>query len=286
MSFHNKLLYSLLLIVIISCNENTSKANLQPKVNVDQLFADGQQWWSYYYNDISLSSDYTSLDTNSVVITKDKFLSKLITGNYISVEMQSDSTSIYKLYKIPNETDEFISSTMKSQAQGEYQFFKMQDKAFPEFEAETLSGEKINNTYFKGKTTLIKTWFVACKPCIKEMPELNKLVNQYQNGNVQFLSLALDDEDALNKFLETTEFKYQVLPLHEELIENQLKLWGYPTHLVINSSGAIEKVFDKSEELMAYMSQNERSVKTQIHNKATPPPPPGGIEFENETDTN
>jgi peroxiredoxin len=219
-----------------------------------------------------------------VVITKDKFLSKLITGNYIPVEMQSDSTSIYKLYKIPNGTDEFISNTIKPQAQGEYRFLKMQGKAFPEFEAETLKGKKINNAYFNGKTTLIKTWFVSCKPCIKEMPELNKLVDQYQNENIQFLSLALDDTDALNKFLETTEFKYEVLPLQEKLIENQLKLWGYPTHLVINSSGAIEKVFDKSEELMAYINKNEIVDKTQIHNNV-PPPPPGGVEFENETDT-
>jgi peroxiredoxin len=109
-----------------------------------------------------------------------------------------------------------------------------------------------------GKVTVIKTWFIACKPCIAEMPELNEFVHHYRNkSEIQFLSLATDTQASLEDFLKKRRFDYKVFPEQKELIQGQLNLSLYPTHLVVDKNGHIKKVFNKASELMTYIEGNK-----------------------------
>lgn len=140
----------------------------------------------------------------------------------------------------------------------------MQGSRFPEFDLVDLKGNHYNNESLKGKTTIIKTWFIACKPCIQEMPELNILVDKYQdNSQIQFLSLALDEEKALEKFLNKIEFKYAVAAEQRAFIANKLNLDAYPTHIVINENGKIEKVYQKASDLILFL-ENYEPMKNKI----------------------
>lgn len=203
-----KILCFLILIVvgINSCKEKSnndldSKEIFEPIVNVKDLTSDYNKWYSYYYYDISLSSDFKPLNEKSEVITKDQFLNELTSGKYMPIEIKSDSLKIYKLYKIPTDVNNAISLTIKSTATGAYNFYKMEGMKFPDFEFSNIKGKHYNNDSFIGKTTIVKTWFIACEPCIAEMPELNELVENYRNKkDVQFLSLALDKKEPLIKF--------------------------------------------------------------------------------------
>lgn len=276
-------LYSLILLFIIySCKQNSNdevvQNELKPIVEVDELLSNQDEWWAYQYNHISLSSDFKPLDTNSTIIPKGKFLWRLTSGHYIPIEIESDSGKVYKLFTIPSNSKPEISQTIKDLANSEFQFHLMAGKPFPEFESKSLKGEIIDNSNLIGKTTVIKTWFINCKPCIEEMPELNKLVERYENENVQFISLALDEKEDLEKFLEKREFKYSVLPNQKDLIQNVLKLNAYPTHMVINKSGEIVKVLDKRTELMAYLENFMKNPDIEFESKSIPPPPPPSSE--------
>ncbi|HKJ48051.1 MAG TPA: TlpA disulfide reductase family protein [Christiangramia sp.] len=266
-----------ILLSILSCKQNTEEkpepVELQPMVSVDELMADHVNWWAYQYYDISLSSNFKPLDTNSNALSKEKFLTKLTSGEYVPIEMKADSAKVYKLYEIPATADKSIKETIKSLAASELHFFKMEGTDFPDFEATSLEDKMVNSSSLKGKTTVLKTWFIACKPCVAEMPVLNKVVDKYQKEDVQFISLALDKAPQLKTFLESQEFKYTVLPEQKDLIQNELKLNAYPTHLVIDKSGKIEKVFSKGTDLIAYL-ENHTALKAQDHNSKLPPPPP------------
>lgn len=266
----------LILSSILSCNQNnkdkTEKNDLEPVTNVNDLLSDRDKWWSYQFYDISLSSDFKSLDTNFKKITKDQFLTELTSGKYVPVEMKQDSVKVYKLYEIPTNADSSIKSIIRNLAKSELHYYKLEGTSFPNFQARNLEEKIVDNHSLKGKTTVFKTWFIACKPCIAEMPELNKIVDNYQKDDFQFISLALDEAPELKKFLKSQEFKYAILPNQDELIQNKLKLNVYPTHLVVNKQGEIEKVFSKSSELIEYI-ETYKSVKLNSSNSKLPPPP-------------
>lgn len=267
-----------ILLSTLSCKQNSAdksdKEELQPVVAVNDLLSDRDKWWSYQYYDISLSSNFKSLDTNFNILSKEQFLTKLTSGEYVPIEMKNDSAKIYKLYKIPITADSSMKPTIKSLAQSELHFYKMEGTDFPDFEAKNLEEKIVDNQSLNGKTTIVKTWFIACKPCIAEMPELNKIVDKYQNEDIQFISLALDEAPELKKFLENQEFKYAVLPNQDELIQTKLKLNAYPTHLVVNKTGKIEKVFSKGSELIAYLEKHKTVISKSSDAKLPPPPPP------------
>jgi len=44
----------------------------------------------------------------------------------------------------------------------------------------------------KGKIFVINFWFLECKPCVIEIPELNKIVEKHKSEEVLFLAFAMN----------------------------------------------------------------------------------------------
>ena len=273
------IIISVLFISLNSCKEssdkNSKKEDQKPLAEFENLISEYNKWWSYHYYKIFLSTDFIALNEKSEKIKKDQFLKKLTSGNYITIELQSnDNSKTYKLFALPKNLDKSISKTIKQVSNEAYRYFKMEGTKFPDFNVVDLNGIKYNNEKLKGKTTIIKTWFIACKPCIWEMPELNEFVGKYKNEErIQFLSLALDTKPLLLNFLKKTEFKYAIIGEQKELIQNKLNLSAYPTHLVVNEQGLISKVFNNISELISYI-ENDTTLKNSEQKMLPPPPPP------------
>nr|WP_281387302.1 TlpA disulfide reductase family protein [Undibacterium amnicola] len=130
----------------------------------------------------------------------------------------------------------------------------MQGKPLPNMDVFDINGKAHNQNSLLGKLTVVKTWFIKCTACIEEFPQANKLVELYQdNPRVQFLSLALDPQAELIKFLEAQPLKYAVVPKMQSYIQNELKLGAYPTHLIVGTDGKIMKVFERLHELETFL---------------------------------
>lgn len=275
----------ILIISLTSCKDGgkvlEKKATLEPVTDVSELTSDFRTWWTYHYNNIALPSDFTALDEDSEVIPKERFLKRLTSGRLIPVEMKTDSAKIYKLYILPANVDKDISSTIKNVSTVTYELHKMQGKKFPEFDLVDLKGDNYTNESFEGKTTILKTWFIACKPCVQEMPVLNELVDKQRNNDqIQFLSLALDEEKALEKFLKKIEFKYAVAAEQREFITKKLNLTTYPTHIVINEKGEIERVYQKASDLIAFLEEYEPMNNNSDTGISLPPQPASGEDLD------
>ena len=276
-----KLLILFLCISLFSCKDESKKdaapkSDLEPIAEVNDLTSDFYTWWSYHYYDISLASDFKPLDESSEPITKDEFLKQLTSGNYIPIEMKTEGDLTYKLYEIPQKAKKEISSTIRSTSAATYKLYKMEGNKFPEFDINDLEGNSYSNKELMGKITVLKTWFIACKPCIAEMPELNEMVDTYKNNkDIQFLSLALDKKEPLKEFLSRKEFKYAVAAEQSDLIVDKLNLQTYPLHIIVDEEGKIEKVLETATDLIAYL-EKERSFnnKNTEDNRLPPPPPP------------
>jgi peroxiredoxin len=117
----------------------------------------------------------------------------------------------------------------------------LKNSVFPEVELKALSGRSISNTDFKDKYVVLNFWFIGCKPCLQEIPELNKLVDKYESQGVVFFAPSLDKASSLSTFAAKTEFKYMILPEAENLAK-EVGVKMYPTHILLDREGYIKEV--------------------------------------------
>lgn len=112
-------------------------------------------------------------------------------------------------------------------------------KAF-NFKAKDINGKEVELASFTGKKVVVLNfWFIQCKPCVAEMPELNKLVDEYKdNKNVEFISICLDKKEDIEKFFQKIQFKYRCIP-EANTIAGKYGVMGFPTHIVVDKKGNI-----------------------------------------------
>ncbi len=120
------------------------------------------------------------------------------------------------------------------------QFKSQIGKKASTFSAMDIYGNQVSYSKLKGKVIVINFWFVACPPCILEMPGLNKLVASYEGRkDIAFIGFALDSETNLGRFLSHTDFDYQIIP-NSKKIARQFKVPGYPSNIIIDKKGVIQ----------------------------------------------
>ncbi len=236
-------------------------AHAQPTPNRQTITNDYMTWYNYTYYNIRLSQDFIGLDVDSVTIDKPGFLRKLMTDKVFAFKTGTRAgQDIYKLYPLTS-TDESIKAVIKEMAATELIHFKMEGLQIPAFNLTDLNGNHYDNASTKGKLVVLKCWFIGCVACVKEFPELNKLVNEYKsNSNVLFISLASDKTEALTKFLKTKKFKYAVVPEAKPFMA-ELHITQFPTHILVGANGKIVKVVNRIEDLVPFLEQANRQLK-------------------------
>ena len=259
--------------LLFSCEEKERLTEMD--LLFSSLQADQAKWWRYHKTNIDLSSDFVPLGEAGDTLPKKEFFEALLTGDFIALEKKSDrERDIYQLFKLTEEADEDISYTISADSYREYKHFSMEGQQFPDFNLTDLKGRTWSKEALQGKTLAVKTWFIRCKPCIEEMPQLNELVEEYsENENVVFLSLSLDSEEELQKFLSEKEFKYAVVPNQKAFIEDTLGFSIYPTHIIVEPSGKIRKVVNTAPEMIAAL-KGKPLEEVNSNSEIAPPPPP------------
>ncbi|WP_417786078.1 TlpA family protein disulfide reductase [Tenacibaculum sp.] len=212
-------------------------------------------WEAYTKENIDLMSTFTPLDDEGAVMEKGIFLTLLRTGAYIPVKSEKDGKVQYQLTGINDSADEKIKKSIVSKASIAHQYFKMEGKKLPDYNFVDLKGKAHNKADTKGKLLVLKCWFITCKVCVEEFPELNELVDKYKDDKIEFVSLAFDKKDELVEFLETKEFKYPTIPEQKEYMAKKLKVKQYPTHLIVDANGIIIKMVNNVKTLTSELER-------------------------------
>ncbi|CAM1360603.1 conserved hypothetical protein [Tenacibaculum litoreum] len=212
-------------------------------------------WEAYTKENIDLMSTFTPLDDEGAVMEKGIFLTLLRTGAYIPIKSEKDGKVQYQLTGINDSADEKIKKSIVSKASIAHQYFKMEGKKLPDYNFVDLKGKAHNKADTKGKLLVLKCWFITCKVCVEEFPELNELVDKYKDDKIEFVSLAFDKKDELVEFLETKEFKYPTIPEQKEYMAKKLKVKQYPTHLIVDANGIIIKMVNNVKTLTSELER-------------------------------
>ncbi|MDF9797903.1 thiol-disulfide isomerase/thioredoxin [Catalinimonas alkaloidigena] len=73
-------------------------------------------------------------------------------------------------------------------------------------------GEQLNFADFKGKVVFINNWASWCRPCIAEMPTIEKLKQEFSEEDLAFVMVSFDQDP--NKGLEWMQKKEFDLPVY------------------------------------------------------------------------
>ncbi len=120
----------------------------------------------------------------------------------------------------------------------ESKFFK-NDRKIKDFAFKDINGASYTLRELEGKVVVLNFWYIACGPCQREIPELNKLVEEYKDtSDIIFIAIALDEEEGILKFIDSKPFKYTLIP-NGRRIAASLRVNRFPTHVVLNKEGYI-----------------------------------------------
>jgi len=200
----------------------------------------GQQLFARAVNAISDSTaNKTKIVRDSVghIITYPVWQNMLKSGYYRlkAIAITNDS-SIYVLEK--QKESKLIQWFGRGKKPAESTYFNARQKIEP-FNATDIEGKSLKLTDLTGKVVVLNFWFIGCPPCMREIPELNKLTEKYAgNDKVVFIAIALNKKSVIESFLKTKPFYYQIVD-SGKAIADQYNIDLYPTNIVLNKDGYV-----------------------------------------------
>ncbi len=107
-----------------------------------------------------------------------------------------------------------------------------------DFAGYLLSQDKtLSLSSYYGKVIILDFWYMSCYPCIKAIPFINKLRNDFTEEEVVVLGINLIDEDKeqIKNFIEDFNIQYEILLAKN----NAYKIKTYPTIVIIDKNKEI-----------------------------------------------
>lgn len=122
-----------------------------------------------------------------------------------------------------------------------------------DFLAKDIDGNDVRLSDFKGKKVYINLWASWCGPCIKEIPELEKVYQKLKSSDdIVFLSMTSPSDATFQNMNPQDESKKVILDKANELgvtypvlfdVQDRFminyNIRSFPTHIFINSDGTI-----------------------------------------------
>lgn len=122
------------------------------------------------------------------------------------------------------------------------EFLKKGDIA-PDFYLRNENDEYLSLKNFQDSIVYISFWMTGCKPCIKEFPEENRLVDIFKNEKVKIISICMESKEEDWKYLIR---KYQLKSVNlyanrnwEKILKENYDISGFPHYVIIDKRGKI-----------------------------------------------
>jgi len=112
-----------------------------------------------------------------------------------------------------------------------------------EFNLPDVTGKQRSISEWQGKIRIINFWATWCPPCLKEIPDFIKLQSEFNDRNLQFIGIAIEEKQAVEEYLKTIPINYPMLIGGDDAIELSQQLGNIvnavPFTLIVNKQGQI-----------------------------------------------
>ena len=229
----NLFLITTILLFLNSCQIETQKQTFYKTSDSGKILTLTE------YNDFKVK-----LLTKLKLIAKKVELSEVLTDSIIS------NDSIIKTYKLDFKIEGSNQEPNQESKTEKEKIYNYLDKELPTQILYTIDNKEINLKNFVGKPTILNFWFATCKPCIDEMPVLNKIMKKYSD-KVNFISITYEKKEDVELFLKIHQFDYLTIVGADKFID-QLGIQAFPKNIFIDKNGIVRKI----EDGIPYISEN------------------------------
>ena len=112
------------------------------------------------------------------------------------------------------------------------------------------NGKKVTLNELKGKVVLFDFWYRGCFPCLKAIPDLIQLQEEFKDHLVIIGLNDIDDKEDVSGYLEYKKANYFSTYKTNQNISKELNIKVFPTLFILNQEGEHVKTilgFDEQE---------------------------------------
>lgn len=128
-----------------------------------------------------------------------------------------------------------------------------QIQTLPDFSLLNLAGREVQSRTWAGKILVINYWATWCPPCVNEMPMMIRAQQALAEYGVQFVGIAVDRADSVERFLVDHPVNYPILLATPEAVDLSRRLGnrllGLPFTVIFDSRG--HRVYSRTGEIGA-----------------------------------
>ena len=113
--------------------------------------------------------------------------------------------------------------------------------AAPDFTFPEIDGVEVSLSDFKGKVVLVNIWATWCKPCVDEMPSMEKLYKKFNGQNFEILAVSIDEagRDSVAPFMSKYKLTFPALIDSKGTIISLYGATGVPESFIIDKNGIL-----------------------------------------------
>jgi peroxiredoxin len=114
-------------------------------------------------------------------------------------------------------------------------------KPAPDFETTDIDGKKVKLSDLRGQVVVLDFWYRGCGWCVKAMPQMNQLAEDFAGKPVAIFGMNTDRNEADAKFvIEKMALKYPTLKAEGQ--PEKFGVQGFPTLIVIDPRGRVHDI--------------------------------------------
>jgi peroxiredoxin len=121
-------------------------------------------------------------------------------------------------------------------------FATLVDKPSPDWKTTDLDGNPRGLADYRGKVVVLDFWYRGCGWCVRAMPQMKQLTDDFSGQEVAILGMNSDrDENDARFVIDLLKLNYATLKNGEnqDQISTKYKIHGWPTLVVIDRNGVV-----------------------------------------------
>ena len=120
----------------------------------------------------------------------------------------------------------------------------------PNFTLPDINGKMVSLTDYRGKVVLINIWATWCRPCVEEMPSMEKLHQELKDESFKILAVSIDASGAkaVIPFMKKHKLSFSALTDTKGAIKSLYQTTGIPESFIVDKDGIIvEKIIGQRD---------------------------------------
>lgn len=231
-------------------NENLAKIDSIQK-STSNFLEDGKPYNQKYADSIFKTKDGYLYNT--------KFYRDTITNHFTYVLYKRSKTEMRETNR---DFNQYIKADEKNRK-------KLKKSVLDDLVMVDIYGNQHDFESIGNKIIVLDFWFTTCAPCIKEMPEMNKLKEEFGTNNVAWFGVTYDNKEKVNRLLSKVQFDFTIVPNSQHLVD-RFGIKFFPTTLIIDENrkivytGSFFKHNNRLEEIKTELTKLVKTKKYSV----------------------